>query len=177
MGIQAVLVIVTICHIAAVGSGIFLTNLTDPGQGSYYGGDTGIFPADDSPYGALTSFLAGDDRLDVAEPTREGGFGIFRYIITSGMCAGADVTKMTLSLMTFNYPVVQIIPTDGFGLWVKLVIHAMGILGAYYVLSKLVTFMVGAGILSNPYALAALGVVTGLSIVATIANGAGALGC
>ena len=176
MGIQAVLVIVTICHIAAVGSGIFLTNLTDPGQGSYYGGETGIFPADDSPYGALTSFLAGDD-LEVAAPTREGGFGVFRYVLTSGMCAGVDVTKMSLSLMTFNYPVVQIIPSEGFGLWVKLIIHALGILGAYYVLSKLVAFMVGAGILSNPYALGALGILAGLSIVGTIANGAGALAC
>ena len=176
MGIQAVLVIVTICHIAAVGSGIFLTNLTDPGQGSYYGGETGIFPSDNTPYGALTSFLAGDDQ-DVAAPTREGGLGIFRYIATSGMCAGADVTKMTLSLMTFNYPVVQIIPTEGFGLWVKLIIHALGVLGTYLILSKLVTFLVQSGVFTNPYILAALGIMAGLGIVGTIANGAGGLAC
>ena len=177
MGIQAVLVLAAIFHIAAVGSGIFLTNLYDPAGVAYYGGESGIFPSDDSAYGDLTSFLMGDDALQTETPAREGGFGIFRYIITSGMCAGSDVTKMALSVMTFNYPVIQLFPSEGFGLWIKLIIHAVSTCGSYLILSRLVQFLIKAGVLGNPYILAGLGVMSAVGIISTFANGAGALAC
>ena len=105
---------------------------------------------------ALTSFLAGDD-MDVAAPAREGGFGVFRYILTSGVCAGVDVTKMSLNLMTFNYPVVQIIPSEGFGLWIKLLIHALGVLGAYYVLRQAGEVHGGGGNTEQPVCVGGIG--------------------
>ena len=121
----------------------------------------------------------GDDPAgqDLKEPPNESGFAVFRWIITGPMCVSVDVTKMFLTVTTFFYPVVQIIPTEGFGLWIKLGIHAastvLSIMGA----ARLVGFLLRSGVLSNPYALVALGIIGAIGFVSTLANGAGVLGC
>ena len=177
MGVLPVLVLLALFHAAAVGAGVYLTNVVDPTGTPFYGGDTGFLPGATSAYGGLTSFLAGDARPEVAAPSREGGLSIFRYALTVPLCTSVDVTKQALNITTFNHPIVQVIPSVGFGLWVKLVIHAVSTVLTLVIFERLVVFLVRAGILSNPYVLGALGIGIFVGLLSTIANGTGALGC
>ena len=177
MGLTAVLVIATLFHVAAVASGVFMDNLFDPTGTAYYGGETGPLPGAGSAYESLTSFLAGDDRPALDDPGDVGGFAVFRWILTGPLCISVDITKMFLTVTTFAYPVVMVIPSEGFGLWIKLAIHAVSTLLTLVGVGKLVGFLMRSGVLSNPYALVALGIMGVVGFVSTLANGAGVLGC
>ena len=177
MGILPLTVIVVLLHVAAVVTGIFGENLTSVTGTAYYGGSSGPLPGEDSPYHAITSFLMGEDRPVTREPGDQGGFGLFKWIIAGPMCVFADVVKLLLNITTFNYAVIQLIPSEGFGLWVKVFIHSLSTAFNLYAGKQLIELLLRAGVFSNPYALVALGVLSSIGLVSIIANGTGALGC
>ena len=176
MGVQAITAIAILFHIAAIVAGIYADNLTGFGE-AYYGGDSGPLPGAASGYHTITDFLAGSDRPEVDQLGSQGGLVIFRWIITGPMCVAASLVKLLLSITTFNYAVVQVLPDYGFGLWIKLLIHAVSTLITLITSGKLVIFLLQAGVLSNPYALVALGIIGSVGLISVAANGTGALSC
>ena len=177
MPILPLMMLAMIVHISAVMSGIILSNITLADGLAFYGGTSGFLPNDDSPYANFTRFISGDEGPEVAELGNQGGLGFFRWIIVEPMCVASGTVKVLLTMTTFNYPIIHIIPTEGVGLWVRQGINILSTLLTIGVVMKLVEFLVRSGILSNPYALVGLGLASIIGVISVLANAAGALSC
>ena len=175
MGLMALLVLV---NIGIMGVQIVLVNLntTIP----YYGGDAGFLPqggtdADPHAYDKVARFLRngpGGDPPDAGE-----GFGIIRYGLNRCLCFAGSLSGMLLSMTTFNHSLLELLPTEGWGLWVKLAIHALGAFLAGVVLSRIFEMVLRSGILSNPYMLAFILGTSVISISGLLLSGTGVIQC
>ena len=87
------------------------------------------------------------------------------------------IVKALLSLTILHYEVVQIISTDGFGGWFKILIHMAGAYISISLMSHLVAFAIRAGVFSNVYIMGAVGLVSLLGIAATALNAGGIFSC
>ena len=171
-------VVALILHVGLMLASIFLANLGDALP--FYGGDTGFLPStgdDTHTYDKFSSWLSGGGPA-VDDPGDQGGIGVLAWAVKTPLCGMVSVIKFTLSLATLHlYDVIQVIPSDGFGNWFKIVIHILGALIAIGLIARIVDLAIRAGVFSNPYL---LGLILGVSIigsVATVLDGSGGLTC
>ena len=169
--------LMTVVHLLAGGVGsIIIANLVSFTGVATYGGESGFLPGndaayseDDSPYTAFGKFLYGDGQPEPHLPgDTSGGLGLAKYAVTEGVCMVSTGVKWILIMASFSYPVIDIIPMEGFGLWVRIVIHlvAFGCLAA--LLWRLFEMLIAMGVFSNVYAMIALGALGSAGLVSTI---------
>ena len=169
MRIYALLVPMVVVHLLAGGVGsVIIDNLVSYTGEATYGGSTGFVPGGDSPYSAFGRFLYGDDEPDPSLPEESGGLGLARYGLIDGICVMSSAVRWGLIITTFSYPVVDIIPMEGFGLWVRLAIHVISIGAVVAVMFRVVELLVQMGVLSNVYILIAVGILSSVGLVSTI---------
>lgn len=175
-GILKLLVLTLVIHVALTGATIYLANAGDT---PYYGGSTGFLPGtgdDQHPYDQFSGWLSGGgSRLN--EPAQEGGIGILRWIVDTPMCGMVFIVRGLITLTIFHYDVVQLIPTDGFGGWFKILLHLLGALLTGALMSTMVAFAIRAGVFSNVYL---MGIILGIAVVgiaASALNAGGVFSC
>lgn len=175
-GVLKLLILTVFIHVALTGGNIYVMNM---GETPYYGGPTGFLPgSSDSahPYDAFSSWLSGGgDRLN--DPGDQGGIAILQWIVRKPLCGMVNLVRVMITLTIFHYDVIQLIPTAGFGGWVKILVHLLGALLTAGLMSALVAFAVRAGVFSNIYILGLVLGVAALGIVATLLNAGGVFGC
>ena len=166
-----------ILHITIWGAGIFLTNLGDT---PFYGGATGFLPSTGDaahPYDTFSAWLAGGGPSGVDQPSDEGGISIFRWIVVTPLCGMVSLIKTIISLGILNYDLVQLLPSDGFGNWIKIIINCVGALITLTLFARLVEFAIRAGVFSNIYMMGLVLGVAAVGVVAALLNAGGALSC
>ena len=178
-GVIKLTVVAAILHIALMGSTIFLQNW-GTGATPFYGGNTGFLPATgDSahPYDKFSAWLAGGGtRLN--DPGDQGGIGILQWIVRKPLCGMVGVVKSLISLTTLHaYDVIQLIPTEGFGGWFKILVHMIGALLSAALMSVLVAFAIRTGVFSNVYTMGLVLGVAALGVVSTLLNAGGVFSC
>ena len=169
-----------VIHLAGGGIGSnIITNLVSQTGAPTYGGSRGFLPGDDSPYSAFGKYLYGD-----GEPGRQlpgadqsGIAGLMQYGVFRGACMMSEGVTFLIILATFSYPVIDIIPTEGFGLWIRLVIHILGVLGLLVVGVQLLEWAIRAGVFSNVYLLIAIGIVSSAGLLSNIVVKTGGFQC
>ena len=171
--------LMTVIHLLVRGIGtLVVINLTSVTGQATYGGDAGFLPGEDSPYSAFGEFLYGD-----GQPAPDligddaGGLGLARYGVTQGICFMSNSVKMLLIISTFSYPVIDIIPMEGFGLWIRICIHLASLAALGAVLFLLVQLLIQMGIFSNIYILVAIGLVSSAGLVSTVLAEATNISC
>lgn len=176
-GVLKLRTIATILHISLMGATIYLQNWGDATP--FYGGATGSLPSTgdgNHPYDWFSAWLSGGGtRLD--DPGDQGGIQILGWIISGPLCGMVVIVKALLSLTILHYDVVQLISTDGFGGWFKILIHMVGAYLSISLMSRLVAFAIRAGVFSNVYIMGAIGLVSVLGIAATALNVGGIFSC
>ena len=165
-GLNKILIVAVIVHVALFGATIFLTNAI--ADMPYYGGDHGFLPStgdSKNAYDQFSAWLSGGGRdQDFEEPNAEGGIAILGWIIKGPVCSTVGIVKFMLSMTILKYGIIDLIPNVGFGLWFKNVIHLVG-------------FAVRAGVFSNIHLMVALGLISAFAIVSTLLDAGGALSC
>ena len=178
MGIMGLLAVLVLINVAVMGVQIVLVNLntTIP----YYGGEAGFLPqggtADDPhAYDKVARFLRNGPAGD--PPDAGEGFGIIRYGLNRCLCFAGSISGMMLTLTTFNHALLELLPTEGWGLWIKLAINAVGAFMAGVVLDRIFRMVLRSGVLSNPYMLAFLLGSSVISIGGLLLSGTGVIQC
>ena len=136
MPVLPVIILTVIIHIALLGTDIFMTNLWV--HTPWYGGETGFMPtgkptgADGEtthPYDVVSNFLRGgeDGPQSQTDNLKDGsGLKIFQWIVRTPLCMLSTLIRFQLSLTTFTYDIVRILPDDGFGYWIQMAIPMVG---------------------------------------------------
>lgn len=164
-------------HLTAGGLGtIIITNLVSQTGIATYGGSRGFLPGDDSPYSSFGKYLYGDGEPERREPG-SGPMGLLKYGVFEGACLGVSATKFLLILATFSYPAIDIIPTEGFGLWLRISIHIMSVLAWATAIFRLLELAIQAGAFSNVYLLIAIGLITSAGLISNIVARVADVGC
>ena len=171
--------LMTVIHLLAGGVGsIIIANLVSFTGVATYGGESGFLPGDDSPYTAFGKFLYGDDEPSANLPGESsGGLGLAKYAATEGVCMVSTGVKWMLIMASFSYPVIDIIPMEGFGLWVRIVIHLLALAALTAILWRLFELLLAMGAFSNVYAMIAMGLVSSAGLVSTIVAEAANIAC
>ena len=179
MRIYVLAVSMTVIHLAAGGFGsVVITNLVSQTGVATYGGPSGFVPGEESPYSAFGTFLYGDDSPDPALPGEDsGGLGLARYGMTEGICVISGMVKWGIIITTFAYPVIDIIPMEGFGLWVRIGIHLLSLAAFVAFFFRLVEMLAGWGVFSNVYVMVAIGLISSVGLLATILTEATNVAC
>ena len=150
-GLNKILVVAVIVHVALFGATIFLTNAIS--DLPYHGGDHGFLPStgnSSNTYDRFSAWLSGGGRdQEYEEPDAEGGIAILGWIIKGPICSTVSIVKFMLSMTILKYGIIDMIPNMGFGLWFKTVIHLVAALIHVGLVSVLVGFAVRAGVFSN----------------------------
>ena len=89
----------------------------------------------------------------------------------------SGVIKWMIVITTFSYPVIDIIPMEGFGLWARIVIHLVSLALLVVVFFRLVELLSSWGVFSNVYVLIALGLISSVGVVATLLAEATSITC
>ena len=167
-----------IVHAGLMLASIFLANLGDVSP--FYGGATGFLPStgdDTHAYDKFSAWLAGGGPA-VDDPGDKGGIGVLAWAVRGPLCGMVSVVKFTISLATLHlYDVIQVIPSDGFGNWFKIVIHILGALIAIGLVARIVDIAIRAGVFSNNTLLILLLGVSVFGSVVTLLDAAGGLTC
>ena len=168
-----------VIHLLAGGIGsIIVINLISSTGVATYGGERGFLPGEDSPYSAFGRFLYGDDQPSLTLPGEDsGGLGLAKYGVTDGICFISTTVKQAIIITTFAYPVIDIIPLQGFGLWIRLAIHLASLSAMGAVMFFLVELLIQMGVFSNVYVLIAVGVISSAGLVSTILAQATEISC
>ena len=177
-GIQRLLSVVIIVHVALFGATIIITNMLS--STPYYGGSAGFLPSTSGGNGAYDQFsgwLSGADRPGLDAPEQKGGIVILQWIVRGPLCGTVAIVRFMLSALILKYGIIDLIPSMGFGLWFKTVIHLVATLMHVAFISMLVRFAIQAGIFSNVYVMAVIGLVGAIGSVATLLNAGGAFSC
>ena len=178
-GLNKILIVAVIVHVALFGATIFLTNAIDATP--YYGGNHGFLPSTgdgNNSYDRFSAWLSGGGRdQEYEEPDAEGGIAILGWIIKGPICSTVAIVKFLLSMTILKYGIIDLIPSVGFGLWFKTVIHLTAALIHVGLVSVLVGFAVRAGVFSNIHLMVALGLISAFAVVATLLSAGGALSC
>ncbi len=175
-GIQKLFILTLGIHVCLVLATIYLTNMGDV---PYYGGSTGFLPGTGdgaNAYDQFTGWLLGGGYRP-GDPGNQVGIPLLGWIIAKPLCGMVSAVRWLIILTTFNYDVVQLIPTGGFGGWFKMLIHLVGVFLTGAVMNALVRFGIQAGVFSNVYVMGAIGVVSVIGIGATALNAGGAFSC
>lgn len=171
-------VVALVVHVALMLASIFLSNLGDALP--FYGGTTGFLPStgdDAHAYDKFSVWLSGGGPA-IDDPGDAGGIGVLAWAVRTPLCGMVSVVKFILSLATLHlYDAIQIIPSDGFGNWFKIVIHILGALIAIGLIARIVDIAIRAGVFSNNTLLLLLLGVSILGSVATVLDAAGGLSC
>ena len=164
-------------HLLAGGVGtVIMSNLVSQTGIATYGGSRGFLPDDDSPYSAFGRYLYGDGEPERREPG-EGPIGLLRYGVIEGTCLASSAVTFVIILATFSYPAIDIIPTEGFGLWVRVAIHVMALFGFVVALVRLLEMAIQMGVFSNVYLLIALGLISSAGLISNIVANVANIGC
>ena len=178
-GLNKILIVAVIVHVALFGATIFLTNAI--ADLPYYGGDHGFLTStgdSNNSYDQFSAWLSGGGRdQDFEEPNAEGGIAILGWIIKGPVCSTVGIVKFMLSMTILKYGIIDLIPNVGFGLWFKNVIHLVAALIHIGLVSVLVGFAVRAGVFSNIHLMVALGLISAFAVVSTLLDAGGALSC
>ena len=178
-GLNKILVVAIIVHVALFGATIFLANAI--ADLPYYGGDHGFLPStgnSDNAYDQFSAWISGGGRdQEFEEPDAEGGIAILGWIIKGPVCSTVAIVKFMLSITILKYGIIDLIPNTGFGLWFKTVIHMVATLIHIGLVSVLVGFAIKAGVFSNIHLMVALGLISAFAIVSTLLDAGGALSC
>ena len=176
-GLNRLLAVAIIIHVALFGATIFIQNgVSDV---AYYGGDHGFLPStgdDAGAYDQFSSWLSGGSRQQLEEPAG-GVIGLFKWIVQGPLCGTVNIVKFMISIGILKYGIIDSIPSEGFGLWFKTAVHLAATLIHVALISLLLGFAVRAGVFSNVYLLAAVGIIGALGIVTTVLNLGGAFNC
>ena len=167
-----------IVHIALMLASIFLANLGDALP--FYGGPTGFLPAtgdDAHAYDKFSAWLSGGGP-SVNDLGNQGGIGVLAWAVREPLCGMVSVVKFIISLATLHlYDAIQVIPSDGFGNWFKIVIHILGALIAITLIARIVDIAIRAGVFSNQYLLILILGVSIIGSLATVLDASGGLSC
>ena len=167
-----------IIHVALMLASIFLANLGDVLP--FYGGATGFLPStgeEAHAYDKFSAWLSGGGPA-VDDPGDAGGIGVLAWAVRGPLCGMVAVVKFILSLATLHlYDAIQIIPSDGFGNWFKIVIHILGALIAIGLIARIVDIAIRAGVFSNQYLLILILGVSIFGSLATVLDASGGLSC
>ena len=167
-----------IIHIALMVASIFLANLGDVLP--FYGGSTGFLPStgdDTHAYDVFSAWLSGGGPA-VDDPGDRGGIGVLAWAVRTPLCGMVSVVKFIISLATLHlYDAIQVIPSDGFGNWFKIIIHVLGALIAIGLIARIVDIAVRAGVFSNQYLLILILGVSIIGSLATVLDASGGLSC
>ena len=128
----------------------------------------------------MTSFPHGwpAEAPAVDDPGDQGGIGVLAWAVRGPLCGMVSVVKFTISLATLHlYDVIQVIPSDGFGNWFKIVIHIIGALIAIGLIARIVDIAIRAGVFSNNTLLILLLGVSVFGSLVTLLDAAGGLTC
>ena len=168
-----------VVHLLAGGIGsIIVINLVSSTGLATYGGERGFLPGEDSPYSAFGRFLYGDERPSPTLPGEDsGGLGLAKYGVTDGICFISTTVRQGLVITTFAYPVIDIIPMEGFGLWIRMAIHLASLALTGALMYLLVEMLIQMGVFSNVYVLIAVGVISSAGLVSTILAQATEISC
>ena len=145
-----------------------------------YGGSMGFLPQTgdaDSPYDKFSNFLAGDAGPQVEELDKQGGLNFIRWAIFTPMCVMSTIVRVLLAAASFNYGLLTLLPTEGPGLWVRLIIHIVGIMLTANLLNQVVSFALRTGIFSQGWGVIGVLGVAAIGAASAIADGAGGLIC
>ena len=178
IGLNQLLAVMLIVHVALFGSTIFLQNSSS--DTAYYGGPHGFLPSSGdsaSAYDRFSSWLVGDSRAQLDDPGETGGLAILQWIVRTPLCGTVGAVKTLISVTILKYGLVDSIPNEGFGMWVKVVIHLIATFIHSAGLNMLVRFAIQAGVFSNVYIMGAIGLISAFGIVATLLNAGGAFSC
>ena len=95
-GLNKILVVAVIVHVALFGATIFLTNAIS--DLPYYGGDHGFLPStgnSNNTYDRFSAWLSGGGRdQEYEEPDAEGGIAILGWIIKGPICSTVAIVKV-----------------------------------------------------------------------------------
>ena len=178
MRIYALLAAMAVVHLLAGGVGsVIIGNLASNTGQADYGGESGFIPGEDSPYSAFGNFLYGSGEPTPDLPGESGGIALARYGLIDGVCVVSSAVKWGIIITTFSYPVVDIIPVEGFGLWIRLAIHVLSTGAIVAVMVRLVDLLAQMGVFSNVYILIAAGILTSVGLVSTILASAADIKC
>ena len=171
MRITGLLIVMLILHAGFNISGIFLNNIRS--TEATYGGSSGFLPGGDesSFYGRTMSFLDGGDgspSLDAGLDTATGGVGFLGWMFRTPVCTMTSATRITVGLTIFNYDLLDILPREGFGNWIRIIVHAVGTIMTLLLASRLFGFLRSSGILTNFRLLATIGVVSGIGVLGSL---------
>ena len=171
-------VVALILHVGLMLASIFLANLGDGLP--FYGGDTGFLPStgdDTHTYDKFSAWLSGGGPA-VDDLGNQGGIGVLAWAVKTPLCGMVSVIKFILSLAILHlYDVIQIIPSDGFGNWFKIVIHILGALIAIGLIARIVDLAIRAGVFSNNTLLILLLGVSVFGSIVTLLDATGGLTC
>ncbi len=147
----------------------------------FYGGSTGFLPStgdDTHAYDVFSAWLSGGGPT-VADPGDQGGIGVLAWAVrTPPLCGMVSVVKFIISLAILHlYDAIQIILSDGFGNWFKIIIHVLGALIAIGLIARIVDIAVRAGVFSNQYLLILILGVSIIGSLATVLDASGGLSC
>ena len=167
-----------IVHIALMLASIFLANLG--GVSPFYGGSTGFLPStgnDTHGYDQFSAWLSsGGPAVD--DPGDKGGIGVLAWAVKTPLCGMVSVVKFIISLATLHlYDAIQVIPSDGFGNWFKIIIHTLGALIAIGLIARIVDLAIRAGVFSNQYLLILILGVSVFGSIVTLLDASGGLTC
>ena len=157
-------------HIVAVIGSVYIENLTSATGVAYYGGESGLLPDSGGPYGAIYEFLVGSSTPQLAEQG-DGLLGFLKWIFIGPLSIFGDLVGLLLVTSTFAYPIINIIPMERFGLWFRILVHALGIFFTLMLVSKLLEWAGRNGVMSNPYLLVALGAVGSIGLISHALGG------
>ena len=177
--IRILLVALFVVGHAAFGIGhIFVSNLD--ALVPNYGGSMGFLPQTgdaDSPYDKFSNFLADDGGPQVEPLDNQGGLNFIRWAIFTPMCVMSTIVKVLLAAASFNYGLLTLLPSEGPGLWVRLIIHMVGIMLTANLLNQVVAFALRTGIFSQKWGIVGILGVAAVGAASAIADGAGGLIC
>lgn len=176
-GLNRLVAMALIVHVTLFVSTIFLTNALQTMP--YFGGNSGFLPSTgdgNNAYDRFSSWISGNEG-SMSEPSDEGGIAILQWIVRGPMCSSVTIVKFLIALTVLKYGVIDLISSAGFGLWFKIAVHLVGFLLNIALVNVLVRFAIQAGVFSNIYIMAAIGLMSIIGIVATMLNAGGAFSC
>ena len=163
-GLNQLMVVAIIIHVALFGSTIFLTNAIS--EMPYFGGAHGFLPStgdDQNAYDAFSRWLSGGAEEAERKDIGDGGiFDLFRWVLQGPACSVVSIVKFMISLTIVKYGIIDLLPNAGFGLWFKTLVHLVATLIHARFALILFRAAVQAGVFSNPTMLA---LVVGISTV------------
>ena len=174
-GLNQLMVVAIIIHVALFGSTIFLANAVS--EMPYFGGDHGFLPTtgdNANAYDQFSGWLSGGAEEEERKDIGEGGIiDLFNWIIRGPACTVVSIVKFMISVTIIKYGIIDLLPNAGFGLWFKTLVHLVAALVHARFALVLFRAAIQAGIFSSPTMLL---IVAGTSAAGFALTGLDALG-